>query len=154
MLHHRCLPAAALALASLISCAAFAQSGEHHGPPPKPTNLKVFPKDIDPKQLMKYMHSYTHALGVKCEFCHVRDEKTHKMNFASDAKHEKELARTMIAMNMEINKKYLANFPDPDATPEDKTVTCGTCHRGNTMPEPFKAPPDADEHPMGQHPGQ
>ncbi|WP_446745519.1 c-type cytochrome [Silvibacterium acidisoli] len=158
MLRKRRLSAASLVLtASLFSFAAFAQGppaggGEHHGPPPKPTNLKVFPKDIDPEELMKHMHAYTHDLGVKCTFCHVGDEKTHHMNFASDAKPDKEIARTMIAMTMEINKKYLSTINDPDAKPENKVVTCGTCHRGNTMPAPFKAPPDGPQHPMGAMP--
>jgi hypothetical protein len=86
---------------------------------------------------MSMMRGYTKALGVECEFCHAEDPQTHRPNFASDAKPEKATARTMISMTMEINKKYMSTIKDPDAKPEDKTVTCGTCHRGNSMPAPF-----------------
>jgi hypothetical protein len=107
---------------------------------PKPTNLQVLPKDIATPELMSLMRGYTKALGVECEFCHAQDEQTHRLNFASDTKPEKGTARTMMAMTMEINKKYMSTINDPDATPADKTVTCGTCHRGNSMPAQFSAP--------------
>ncbi len=109
-----------------------------HRPMPKPSNLQVFPKDIPPAELMNAMHAYTHDLGVECSFCHAEDPQTHRLNFASDAKDDKTIARTMIAMTQEINAKYLSTVKDPDATPADKTVTCGTCHRGEKMPSLFK----------------
>lgn len=119
---------------------------------PKPTNLKVLPKDISREDLMKTMHGYTGALGVHCNFCHEVDEKTHKANFAADTKPDKAIARTMIAMTQEINAKYLSQVKDPDAKPADKTVTCGTCHRGSEMPAQFVPKPDEHEHPMGGAP--
>jgi len=108
-------------------------------PMPRPTNLQVLPKDISSPDLMALMRGYTKALGVECEFCHAQDQQTHRLNFASDAKPDKAIARTMISMTQEINGKYLSKVNDPDATAADKTVTCGTCHRGNTMPAPFAA---------------
>jgi hypothetical protein len=108
-------------------------------PMPKPTNLKVLPRDISTADLMSTMHGYTKALGVECGFCHAEDPQTHRLNFASDTKPDKEIARTMITMTQEINQKYMAMVNDPDATPADKTVTCGTCHRGNQMPAQFTA---------------
>lgn len=119
--------------------------GGEHRPMPKPTNLKVLPKDISSEDLMKIMHGYTQALGVHCTFCHAVDAQTGHPNFASDAKPEKATARTMIAMNNEINEKYLSQIHDPDAKPDQKTVTCGTCHRGESMPSAFVPPPT--EHP-------
>lgn len=116
-------------------------AGEHH-PLPKPTNLKVLPKNISPEDLMKTMHSYSGALGVHCDFCHEIDKQTHKANFASDAKPDKAIARTMIAMTQEINSRFMSQINDPDAMPADKTVTCGTCHRGNTMPKQFTPKPE------------
>jgi hypothetical protein len=110
---------------------------------PKPTNLQVLPKDISSEDLMKTMHGYSGALGVHCNFCHEVNQQTHKPNFASDAKPDKAIARTMIAMTQEINSKFMTQVKDPDATPADKTVTCGTCHRGNTMPAPFTPKPEA-----------
>lgn len=110
-----------------------------HRPMPRPTNLQVLPKDISSPDLMGLMRGYTKALGVECEFCHAEDPATHRLNFASDAKDDKGIARIMISMTNEINKKYLSTVKDPDATPADKTVTCGTCHRGNSMPAQFAA---------------
>jgi hypothetical protein len=106
-------------------------------PMPTPTNLQVLPKDIAVPDLLALMRSYTAALGVECEFCHTNDPQTHKPNYASDANPDKATARIMIAMTQEINAKYLSQVKDPDATPADKTVTCGTCHRGSSMPAPF-----------------
>lgn len=104
---------------------------------PKPTNLQVLPKDIAVPDLLALMRGYTAALGVECEFCHAANPKTFKTNFASDAKPDKAIARAMIAMTRDINAKYISQVKDPDARPADKRVTCGTCHRGNSMPMPF-----------------
>jgi len=109
-------------------------------PMPKPTNLQVLPKDIAVPNLLAMMRSYTTALGVECEFCHTPDPKTHKTDYASDANPDKTIARTMITMTREINTKFMSQIKDPDAMPADKTVTCGTCHRGNSMPMPFISP--------------
>jgi hypothetical protein len=100
----------------LLAVVAF---GQH----PAPKNLKLLPAD---ENLIPTMRSFTVALGVKCDFCHVQGD------FASDDKHHKEIARHMITMAKNIN----GNFPD------GKThVTCYTCHRGAT--EPAMAPAEA-----------
>jgi hypothetical protein len=126
-----------------------AAEGHPHGPLPKPVNLKVLPKDISPELLRQTMRGYAGALGVKCGFCHEMNPQTHKMDFASNAKQDKATARLMIRMTETINKDYLAKVVDPDAMPQDKQVTCGTCHRGHHMPEAFVPPPE--EH--HDHPG-
>jgi hypothetical protein len=118
-----------------------------------PTNLKVLPKDTSPDQLMKIMHGYTQALGVHCNFCHVVNEATRTPDFASDAKPEKNTARTMMLMTHEINEKYMSQIHDPDAAPDQKTVSCSTCHRGHSMPETFIPGPHGPEHPDMNHPG-
>jgi hypothetical protein len=115
-------------------------------PMPKPTNLQVLPKDIATPDLMALMRGYTKALGVECEFCHAENPQTHRLNFALDTKPEKGTARIMITMTREINEKYLSTVNDPDATPADKTVTCGTCHRGNSMPAVFNPPAGSGTH--------
>jgi len=69
-------------------------------------NLKVLPKHITDKQLDHVMDEWAHSLGVHCNFCHVRDEAAKKMDFASDAKPEKEMARHMFKMMNKINQKY------------------------------------------------
>ena len=122
------------------------QTASHpHRPLPKPVNLKVLPADTSPEELRNIMRGYAAALDVKCGFCHAMDPKTHRLDFPSDAKPDKGIARIMIAMTQTINQQYMTQVQDPDAMPEDKHVTCGTCHRGHTMPEHFVPP--------GQHHG-
>jgi hypothetical protein len=112
---------------------------------PRPTNLQVLPKDISTEDLIKTMRGFTQQLGVRCTFCHAEDAATHHPDFASDAKPQKTSARIMMRMTHEINTKYLAQIQDPDAMPEMKTVSCGTCHRGHSMPEIF-TPPAPEQH--------
>lgn len=118
----------------------------HQGPRrplPKPTNLQVLPKDIAPEHLREIMQGIAGSLGVRCDFCHAPKANGQRgLDFASDAKPNKEIARTMMRMTMAINQDYLAKVNDPDATPEDKHVSCGTCHRGHSMPEHFVPPPE------------
>jgi hypothetical protein len=103
---------------------------------------------------MKIMRGFTQQLGVHCGFCHVINQQTHHPDFASDEKPEKNTARTMMLMTQEINDKYLSQIHDPDAAPDQKTVTCGTCHRGHSMPIAFKAPEhEGPEHRGMEHPG-
>lgn len=121
-------------LALLLSLAASAQE-RPAGPPhqmPAPKNLKILPAE----NLMGVMQAFRTALGVKCEFCHVKGD------FASDENPHKDIARKMLEMSHEINAK----FPDGKMH-----VTCYTCHRGAT--EPATAPGEAP-HPEheGPHP--
>jgi len=130
-------------IASLIfsSASLLAQMppGQMHHEMPKPTNLKVLPKNISGKDLMATMHGFTGALGVHCTFCHEEDKATHRPNFASDAKPEKATARTMMRMTQNINGKYLAMLPKHD---DMEKVSCGTCHRGSSTPKEFVPPPE------------
>jgi Photosynthetic reaction centre cytochrome C subunit len=123
-------------------------------PMPKPTNLEVLPKEIAVPDLLALMRSYTAALGVECEFCHAVDPKTHRTNFASDTNPDKGIARIMITMTQEINGKYISQVKDPDATPADRTVTCGTCHRGSSMPMPFAERKSNEHHDHGETAGK
>jgi hypothetical protein len=150
-----------LAIAACLTCASLplmgqaaapAPTGQQHPPMPKPTNLQVLPKDISTDDLIKTMRGFSQALGVQCTFCHEMDKQTHKLNFAADTKEDKGFARTMIAMTQEINSKFMAQINDPDAMPADKTVTCGTCHRGNKMPAQFT--PKPEDHKGGGMPMQ
>jgi hypothetical protein len=146
------LPFVSTALTSQDAPPAQPQTQPHpQRPMPKPTNLQVLPKDIASADLLAMMRGYTKALGVECGFCHAEDTTTHRLNFAADTKPDKTIARTMIAMTQEINTKYMSQVQDPDAKPADKTVTCATCHRGNSMPMVFVAPPGNEHH--GTAPG-
>jgi hypothetical protein len=126
--------------------------GAAHGSMPKPTNLKVLPKDTSPEELIKIMKGFSQQLGVQCTFCHSQDAGAKHPNFASDEKPEKTTARTMMLMTTEINGKYMSQIHDPDAAPDQKTVACGTCHRGHSMPVTFKPAAKPGAEPSGMAP--
>jgi hypothetical protein len=106
--------------------------------PPK-RNLKVLPKDISHDDLEKTMDAFKTALGVKCNFCHAQsaDSTSHRLDFASDAKPEKTIARHMYKMAMKINKKFFPMNKD-DKGEIVQTVTCMTCHHGSPHPGEVK----------------
>jgi hypothetical protein len=87
---------------------------------------------------MKVMHQYEGDLGVECEFCHARNPETKRNDFPSDANPVKDKARLMIRMTDELNAKYLAQFTDHKSS---DPITCGTCHRGMSHPDPFVPKP-------------
>jgi len=97
-------------------------------------NLKVLPKDISRDSLRAVMSRFNGSLGVKCGFCHAPDTLTGKLNFASDDKPEKEIARAMMNMTTDINKNYF-NFNNSAQPDTIQAVTCYTCHNGNPHPE-------------------
>ncbi|MEJ6979322.1 c-type cytochrome [Pedobacter sp. P351] len=101
---------------------------------PEHTNLKVLPKKISHEELEKVMKHYNAALGVRCNFCHVRNEETKKMDYASDAKEEKVSAREMMKMTNKLNIK---NFGEKKSQYNQAVmeVSCATCHRGKSHPE-------------------
>lgn len=170
------LPAVAAVLgAALLAVSTAAQApqsdqpapaaGQHHRPPaPKPTNLKVLPKDLTGDQVMEIMHGWAGQLGVECDTCHTVDP-TKKMpngrpmlKFADDSKKEKETARLMLKMSMDINEKTSMVESTHDNAEAAKKVTCGTCHRGHLDP-PAYVPPKEHEHghqdgppPAGENP--
>jgi cytochrome c5 len=97
-------------------------------------NLKVLPADISSRQLLRLMTDvFQDELGVSCSFCHAENKETHKPDYASDEKPEKEIARMMIRMTNGINKDYfgLTRTVEGDSLLE---VSCGTCHKGNPHP--------------------
>ncbi len=92
-------------------------------------NLKVLPKKISPDELNTIMNSFKDALGVECNFCHVpaKDSSVHVLDFASDEKPEKDIARKMMRMTSKINKKYF-NAAKDEKFKTSPAVTCITCH--------------------------
>lgn len=99
-------------------------------------NLKVLPKNISHEKLDSIMGVWSVSLGVRCNFCHAANADTtiRRLDFASDAKEEKEAARYMYKMTIEINNTYM----NPNHSPEPEALTgvvCYTCHRGNAHPE-------------------
>ena len=116
----------------------FVLSGVAATYPPKDEhkNLKILSKNISYENLDKVMDNFKDALGVKCNFCHVKQkEDESKWDFASDEKPEKEIARKMMKMMMRINKKYFKHKVSYNPG-EVLTVSCQTCHNGKPRPEP------------------
>ena len=134
MLHHK-------KFAVVIGVLALTVIGMAATRPPEegPKNLKVLPKHITHDELEKTMQDWKNALGVKCGFCHApsADTASHHLDFASDAKPEKNIARSMYKMTGKINKKYFSFNKDEkgDVIP---AISCVTCHRGNPHPGEVK----------------
>ncbi len=98
-------------------------------------NLQVLPKTISADSLDRIMDRFTNGLGVNCKYCHVENKVTKLMEFEKDDKSEKEIARLMLRMTFDINKKY---FHFNEAAKTDtvllQPVTCFTCHRKEPRP--------------------
>jgi hypothetical protein len=106
-----------------------------HDKDEKAVNLKILPKNISDEELHKIMREYARSLGVKCGFCHAQgsvgaDGKP-RLDFASDEKEEKQIARKMMRMVEGINRKYIDKM---DAHDQLEHVSCVTCHMGQVKP--------------------
>nr|WP_294949790.1 c-type cytochrome [uncultured Mucilaginibacter sp.] len=141
--------AALLSIVAFMAMSPAPQPEEEH----KFTNLKVLPKHITDKQLDAVMDEWAHSLNVRCNFCHARNETTNKMDFASDAKPEKEEARHMYKMMNDINKKYFEAKKDSLGMMMKTGVNCYSCHRGNSHPEVVAPPAPQRRGPGGPPPG-
>jgi len=119
------------AIVGIISLAAMAPGQQKDEP--KAKNLKVLPKDISHHDLDSIMDNFKVALGVKCDFCHARSKDNPKhLDFASDEKEHKLVARDMMKMTNKINKKY---FKEHEGNDNIAAIQCATCHNGNKKPE-------------------
>lgn len=102
-------------------------------------NLKVLSKNISSKDLSKIMiDDFEDGLGVSCSFCHAGGKDSLKLDYASDAKPEKRIARLMMQMTMGINKKYF-RLRHPLIGDSALVVTCATCHNGQPHPGDLEA---------------
>jgi hypothetical protein len=129
------------------------------GPAP-PTNLQALPKETSSQDVLALMQQFTQALGVQCTYCHVQEiprqltpEETAAaenqaqgrgrgrgrgqgpppIDFASDDKPQKRVARDMIRMVNDINGRLTTRLGKPAAAVV--RVECVTCHRGVTQPQ-------------------
>jgi hypothetical protein len=100
-------------------------------------NLQVLPKDIRPDSLDKIMDGFNQSLGVNCAFCHVENKVLQQLEADKDTKPEKEIARKMMRMTMDINKNYF-QFNEEATAAKIQAVTCYTCHKGQPIPEKEK----------------
>lgn len=101
-------------------------------------NLKVLPKNISHEDLDKVMDDFNKALGVKCGFCHAQapapaDGSRPKLDFASDEKEHKLVARSMMKMTFKLNKKFF--HYQIGKSEGAQPITCMTCHNGAVHPK-------------------
>ncbi len=76
--------------------------------------------EMPANQMGKVMNIMSASLGVNCQFCH------DGYDFAKENVAHKDVARKMIEMTFELNRKYFEG---------EAKVTCVTCHRGQTHAE-------------------
>jgi hypothetical protein len=131
-------PVTLLAAAAMLLPGGLVAQGGRGGEPPK--NLQVLPKDMSRQQVVALMRTIAPALGVRCEFCHVRTENAEGRevtDYAADDKQTKKTARGMLKMVMEINQTILPGI-GLDLT-ERHMVSCETCHHGLNKPQTIQA---------------
>jgi hypothetical protein len=144
---------ALLSLIAILGCTTTqSPATEAQSTPPvsRAKNLKVLPRDLTRDQLIAIMRTFTRGLGVRCNHCHVVTATTPEevLDFPSDAKEEKRVARVMIQMTQQINTEWLerveqaeGHAADASTQPAEPRVGCWTCHRGKTEPEMPPPPP-------------
>ena len=81
-------------------------------------NLKVL-QGTPSDSFNQSMHLISGQLGVDCEYCHLEKDRV------SDEVKKKDIARDMIAMTAEINRRSFKGA---------EVVTCYTCHQGKPIP--------------------
>jgi hypothetical protein len=107
-----------------------------HWPPDSLINTRVIRHGTPVMQVVGTMRNFTSDLGVRCHFCHAGREgqSLEQTDFAADEKPTKLIARQMMLMVQEINRRV-------DSLPEGSGptlhVACSTCHRGVNRPAPL-----------------
>jgi len=118
-------------IALVFTISAFTQP-ERQNEAPKPTNLKVLPKNISNEELSTVMKGFNAALGVKCGHCHSPKANGEKgLDFISDTNPNKNIARSMMKMTKNINKKYFKGEHQGLV----HNITCETCHNKQATPQ-------------------
>lgn len=117
--------------------------------PKKLKNIKVFPATATYQEVDHAMDQFKVDLGVKCNYCHAQEKDNPRKNdMPSDENPKKDIARDMMRMTDEMNKRYIATIKHTEQdTTKIQLVTCNTCHRG--VPKPFGKPPVATPPPAG-----
>ena len=122
--------------ALVLPAVSIAQPG--HFPPDSLVNTRVFPHATPVVQVIGAMRNFTSDLGVRCQFCHVGEEgkPLDTFDFTSDDRRTKLVARQMMLMVQEINRRVDTL---PGRAAGGLQVTCATCHRGVSRPAPLFA---------------
>src|SRR5687767_14748382 len=127
------LAAAALAGAGTLLLAAGSHGFRQTPQPPAGAksgtyfkNIRIL-KNLPANQLMPTMQKISQSLGVRCDFCHdvTRAPGKPPTGFEKDTKKYKGVARQMLVMVQDINKRFKV---------VENKVTCYTCHKGKAEP--------------------
>lgn len=117
-----------------VTIAAVITTQSTAGPHREFENLKVLPRDISSKMLQHIMiDDFEDGLGVGCGFCHAEQKGSHRLDYVSDAKPEKQIARSMMRMTLKLNARYF-QVHRPGLGDPGLVITCQTCHNGKPMP--------------------
>jgi hypothetical protein len=105
-------------------------------PPDSLINTRVIAHNTPVTQVWGMMRTFAAALGVECQYCHVGEENAPlaQINYVSDEKRTKLVARQMLEMVQEVNRRL---DTIPRQTSVHIAVTCTTCHRGIPKPIPL-----------------
>jgi photosynthetic reaction center cytochrome c subunit len=104
-------------------------------------NIKVL-TGLPQSHLIPVMNYIAASMGRRCNFCHVNNSG--EWDYASDVKQEKNTAREMIKMVLDLNKtSFKGNLE----------VSCYTCHRGVDHPASIPVLPLPVPSPGGARPG-
>src|SRR5207237_1450316 len=87
-------------------------------------NVKLL-GDLPVSQFIPVMNYFAASMGRRCNFCHVNNQG--QWDYAADDKPEKNTAREMIRLVLDVNKTTARLNLDP--------ASCYTCHRGRTSPQ-------------------
>ena len=128
----------AVLIAGLVAAVAMVSARRGPREPAEPglyTNLKVLPKAISSKSLQHIMiDEFEDGLGVGCAFCHAGQPGSDKLDYVSDAKPEKGIARVMMRMTLQLNARYF-RVRRPGLGDPGLVITCTTCHQGRPRPD-------------------
>src|SRR5437868_1796735 len=97
----------AIVIGLLVVPALAAAQAAGHFPPDSLVNTRVIPRHTPVIEVIGTMRNFAGGLGVRCQYCHVGREgmPLDSFDFASDDKRPKLVAREMMRMVEEINRR-------------------------------------------------
>ena len=98
-------------------------------------NLKILSKKISDKDMDYVMKTFGKQLGVNCLFCHPGKQtgSVFTIDYVTDQLQNKRIARDMLRMTMQLNKKYFDTKLNAAMTNRGR-IWCKTCHQGTPVP--------------------
>jgi hypothetical protein len=127
-----------VSLGLLAGPALLAGQAANRFPPDSLRNTQVIPRTTPVIQVIGMMRNFAGDLGVRCQFCHLGEEgmPLERFDFVTDQKRAKLVARQMMRMVEEINRRVdtLPGLSGPALR-----VTCRTCHHGVSRPQPLSS---------------